>query len=106
MSKKADSDRDKVKSHDSLVDTINSMGYNVSGDIETFILDELKRLRECKEKYEWLVRKIEEEVDDAESVYNNYYQERFTVNFIEAEGYLRCAKTIKNIVAYIESHYD
>ena len=42
MSKKAD--RDKVKSYDSLVDTINSMGYNVSSDIETFILDELKRL--------------------------------------------------------------
>ena len=104
MSKKAD--RDKVKSYDSLVDTINSMGYNVSGDIETFILDELKRLRECKEKYEWLVRKIEEEVDVAESIYNNYSQERFTVNSIEAEGYLRCAKTIKNIVAYIESHYE
>lgn len=62
MSKKAD--RDKVKSYDSLVDSINSIGYNVSGDIETFILDELKRLRECKEKYEWLVRKIEEEVDE------------------------------------------
>ncbi len=36
MSKKAD--RDKVKSYDSLVDTINSMGYNVSSDIETSIL--------------------------------------------------------------------
>lgn len=104
MSKKED--RDKVKSYDSLVDTINSVGYNVSGDIETFILDELKRLREGKEKYEWLVRKIEEEEDDAESIYNNYSQEGFTVNSIEAEGYLRCAKTIKNIVAYIESHYD
>lgn len=44
MSKKAD--RDKVKSYDSLVDGINSMGYNVSGDIETLIIDELKRLRE------------------------------------------------------------
>lgn len=104
MSKKAD--RDKVKSYDSLADTINSIGYNVSGDIETFILGELKRLRECKEKYEWLVRKIEEEVDDAESIYNNYSQERLTVNSIEAEGYLRCAKTIENIVAYIESHYE
>ena len=104
MSKK--SDRDKVKSYDSLVDSINSIGYNVSSDIETFILDELKRLRECKEKYEWLVRKIEEEVDDAESIYNNYSQERFTVNSIEAEGYLRCAKAINNIVAYIESHYE
>ena len=62
MSKKAD--RDKVKSYDSLVDSINSMGYNVSGDIETFIPDELKRLRECKEKYEWLVRKIESEDED------------------------------------------
>ena len=103
MSKKED--RDKVKSYDSLVDTINSMDYNVSGDIETFILDELKRLRECKEKYEWLVRKIEEEVDDAESIYNNYSQERFTVNSIEAEWYLRCAKTVNNIVSYIESHY-
>lgn len=101
MSKKAD--RDEVKSYDSLVDTINSMGYNVSGDIETFILDELI---ECKEKYEWLVRKIEEEVDEAESIYNDYSQEGFTVNSIEAEGYLRCAKTIKNIVAYIESHYE
>lgn len=100
MSKKAD--RDKVKSYDSLVDTINSMGYNVSGDIETFIIDELI---EFKEKYEWLVRKIEEEEEDAQSIYNNYYQEGFTVNSIEAEGYLRCAKTIKNIVAYIESHY-
>jgi len=104
MSKKAD--RDKVKSYDSLVDSINLMGYNVSGDIKTFILGELKRLRECKEKYEWLVRKIEEEVDDAESIYNNYSQERFTVNSIEAEGYLRCAKTINNIFAYIESHYE
>ena len=104
MSKKAD--RDKVKSYDSLVDTINSMGYNVSSDIETFILDELKRLRECKEKYEWLVRKIEEEEDDAASIYNNYYQERFTVNYIGAEGYLLCAKAINNIVAYIESHYE
>lgn len=104
MSKKAD--RDKVKSYDSLVDAITSIGYNVPGDIGASILNELKRLRECKEKYEWLVRKIEEEVDDAESVYNNYSQERFTVNYIEAEGYLRCAKTIKNIVAYIESHYD
>lgn len=104
MSKKED--RDKVKSYDSLVDTINSMGYNVSGDIGASILDELKRLRECKEKYEWLVRKIEEEVDDAESVYNNYSKERFTVNSIEAEGYLRCAKVINNIVAYIESHYE
>ena len=104
MSKKAD--RDKVKSYDSLVDGINSMGYNVPCDIETFILEELKRLRECKEKYEWLVRKIEEEVDDAESIYSNYSQERFTVNSVEAEGYLRCAKTIDNIVDYIESHYD
>lgn len=103
MSKKAG--RDKVKSHDSLVDTINSIGYSVSGDIETFILAELKRLRECKEKYEWIVRKIEEEVDEAESIYNDYSQEGFTVNSIEAEGYLRCAKTIRNIVAYIESHY-
>lgn len=66
MSKKAD--RDKVKSYDSLVDIIDSMGYNVPDDIGASILDELKRLRECKEKYEWLVRKIEEEVDDAESV--------------------------------------
>ena len=65
MSKKED--RDKVKSYDSLVDTINSVGYNVSGDIETFILCELKRLRDCKEKYEWLVRKIEEEEEDAEA---------------------------------------
>ena len=104
MSKKED--RDKVKSYDSLVNTINSMGYSVSGDIGASILDELKRLRECKEMYEWLVRKIEEEEDDAASIYNNYSQERFTVNSIEAEGYLRCAKTIKNIVAYIESHYD
>lgn len=104
MSKKAD--RDKVKSYDSLVDSINSMGYNVSSDIETSILDELKRLRECKEKYEWLVRKIEEEEEDAESIYSSYSQERFTVNSIEAEGYLRCAKTINNIVTYIESHYD
>ena len=104
MSKKAD--RDKVKSYDSLVDTITSIGYNVPGDIETFIIDELNRLREYKEKYEWLVRKIEEEEEDAESIYNNYSQERLTVNSIEAEGYLRCAKTIKNIVAYIESHYE
>ena len=57
MSKKED--RDKVKSYDSLVDIINSIGYNVSGDIETFILDELKRLRECKERYELIVRKVE-----------------------------------------------
>lgn len=61
MSKKAD--RDKVKSYDSLVETINSMGCNVSGGIETLILDELKLLREGKEgkeRYDWLVRKIEE----------------------------------------------
>ena len=104
MTKKVD--RDKVKSYESLVDSLSNMGYNYSGDVGEHILEELKQLRECKEKYEWLVRKIEEEVDDAESVYNNYSQERFTVNSIEAEGYLRCAKAINNIVAYIESHYE
>jgi len=40
--------------------------------------------------------------DEAEFTYENFKAEGLTVNSIEAEGYLRCAKTILNIIALVE----
>ena len=51
-------------------------------------------LHEYKNKFETLKFFIEDTLRDAEHLYENMKKEGLTVGSIEAEGYLRCAKTL------------
>jgi len=58
-----------------------------------------------KEKYEWLVSEIQNEQIRAQDLFSDMKENGLTAGTIEAEGYLRCAITIENIVTRIEEAY-
>ncbi len=49
-----------------------------------------------KEKYDWLQYLIQSTVEEAQSLYDNMREEQLVVGTVEAEGFLRCAKTLAN----------
>lgn len=55
-----------------------------------------------KEKYEWLVDNLNTHETNARILLADYKSEGLTVGAIEAEGYLRSAIKVSNIVRYIE----
>lgn len=59
--------------------------------------------RRYKEAFEWLVTEIENEHRYALNIVENFKSDNLTFNSIEAEGYLRCTITLKNIISQIKS---
>lgn len=56
-------------------------------------------------KYEMLVYDLKRELENAESLYNDYEDQKLTFNTIEAEGFLRAMKTVKGHLDFIEENY-
>lgn len=61
--------------------------------------------KEWKEKYEWLVREIQDTKENAEELRDDMKKNSLTVNEIEAEGFLRCAIQLCGIVENIENSF-
>ncbi len=54
------------------------------------------------ERYDWLKSRIEQEMHNAQELYENMKEEGLNFGTIEAEGYLRCAKFFANTLKMIE----
>lgn len=54
------------------------------------------------ERYDWLKTRIEEELHNAQDLYDNMKEEELKFGTVEAEGYLRCAKFFANTLKMIE----
>lgn len=57
-----------------------------------------------EEKYECLVADLKDHIRDAEAIYKEFKELGLTFNTIEAEGYLRSAKTIEDIMGRVEKY--
>ena len=58
-----------------------------------------------KEKYEWLVSDLREMKAEAKDLSEDMKNNGLTFGTVEAEGYLRCAITLCNIVDRIEANF-
>ena len=81
---------------------LNKIVREVQYLIDSQVREKTSEQTKIHEKYLNLKSELESLADEAEFTYENFKAEGLTVNSIEAEGYLRCAKTILNIIALVE----
>ena len=78
----------------------------IARDIEYLIAREVEKKSEIyakkAEKYFDLKSQIEDLAHEGELLYANYKAEGLSAGMIEAEGFLRCAKTLLNRVKDLE----
>ena len=67
---------------------------------------DLTKAKRVVEKWEWIKSFINDGVLNAQALYDNMKAEGLNVGMIEAEGYLRCAKTMLNQIAHIDECVD
>lgn len=63
---------------------------------------DLTKAKLAIDKFEWLKSDILAMLDRAQGLYDNMEAEGLTFGTVEAEGYLRAAKEIKNTLEYVE----
>lgn len=66
---------------------------------------DLTKAKQAIDKWEWIKSEILAIADEAQSFYDNMKDEGLTAGMVEAEGYLRCAKTLKEKVKIIEESF-
>ncbi len=63
---------------------------------------EMTEMKKVAERYEWLKSDIERELENAQALYDNMKEEGLNFGTVEAEGYLRCAKLMVNLIKQVE----
>lgn len=67
---------------------------------------DLEKAKDVLEKYEDLVWDIKNHLKKAEDLYEDFKEQGLTFNSIEAEGFLRSAKTVMGFLDQVECMYD
>lgn len=65
---------------------------------------DLEKAKAVLENYEGLVWNIKNHLRTAEELYEDFKEQGLTFNTIEAEGFLRSAKTVMGFLDYIEEN--
>lgn len=63
---------------------------------------EMAEMKKVVERYEWLKADIEHELQNAQALYDNMKEEGLSFGTVEAEGYVRCAKLMVNLIKRVE----
>lgn len=87
----------------SLSDSVLQISKDLKSLIDEYVGEELKNHSLIEDKYNHLVSFLKEEIERAEELYEDYKNNNFTVNSIEAEGALRAMRTIEGMLKQIES---
>lgn len=66
---------------------------------------DLTKAKQAIDKWEWIKSEILVAVDQGQALYDNMKEEGLTFGAIEAEGFLRCAKALKEQVRIIEDSF-
>ena len=87
-----------------IMNDIQKITNDISDLVNRLVRAELDKHidRKYKEAFEWLVAEIENEHRYALNIVENFKLDNLTINSIEAEGYLRCTTTLKNIIGQIK----
>ena len=84
--------------------------YDIAKNLQKIISTaEEKATQSCgswKHRYEWLKSDLRKIRDDAEYLRDDMTKHRLTANSIEAEGYLRCALQVCEIIDNIDESYN
>lgn len=87
--------------------TTSELAEKIAKDLDLLVKAtvsrEIDEYREYRNKFERLKFWIEDIHKEAETLYGDMKEDGLTANSIEAEGYLRCAKTILNELKHIDS---
>ena len=87
--------------------TTKELAEKIAKDLELLVKSKVIQKTEDYEKYrtkfEQLKFWIEDIHKEAEMLYENMKEDGLTVNRIEAEGYLRCAKTILSELHHVDN---
>ena len=67
---------------------------------------DLTKAKQALEKWEWIKSDILSTVEQSQRFYDKMKDDGLTFSTIEAEGYLRCAKTLKNTIEMIEQSFE
>lgn len=80
--------------------TINGVRYYKS------LPEELIKIKQLEEELEWIHLNVDETLQQAQALYDDMKDNELTIGMVEAEGFLRCAKTISNIIGSMDRKND
>lgn len=66
---------------------------------------DLAKAKQAIDKWEWIKSEIFATVERGQELYDNMKEEGLVFGAIDAEGFLRCAKTLKERVKIIEESF-
>lgn len=66
---------------------------------------DLTKAKDAIDKWEWIRSEILLAAEQGQALYDNMKEEGLTFGVVEAEGFLRCAKTLKEKVKIIEESF-
>ena len=66
---------------------------------------DLTKAKQATDKWEWIKSEIFATVESGQALYDSMKEEGLTFGAIEAEGFLRCAKALKEQVKIIEESF-
>ena len=67
---------------------------------------DLTKAKQAIDKWEWIKSEILVTNEQAQALYDNMKEEGLAFGSVEAEGFLRCAKTLAEKAKYIEDSFE